>query len=100
MHDTGTSNFFQVVICRKQPGATHEQVARLSEALQGWAERQPGFVRRRLVRCEDAYVDIVEWSDAGAAQAAARAPGHPDAAEMGRVLALDGMTLHQGAALP
>lgn len=102
MNNPSDSSFFQVVICRRQPGASPGDVARLSGALQRWVTRQPGFLARRLVACSDGvtYVDLIEWSDAASAQASAGAEGHPDAGEMGQILSLDAMTFLQGAAVP
>jgi hypothetical protein len=96
-HAQATSSFIQIVVCRAREGVAHDSVLRLSDTLQRWVERQPGFVRRRLVSTGDAgYVDIVEWKDRDAAEASTKSPDHPDGAEMGKVLALDSMTFVQG----
>lgn len=97
----GSSGFVQVVVCRKQQGATHEDVKALGDVLQRWVCKQPGFVERRLIRCEDGetYIDVVAWTDALAAETAMKADGHPPAEEMGRVLVMGAMGFHQGTSL-
>ena len=101
VHTKASTSFFQLVVCRPQPGVSAEDVASLSHELQGWVVRQPGLVRRSLVACSDgSYVDIIEWADPSAAEAASKAADHPDASRMQRVLALDSMTFFQGSAIP
>lgn len=54
------------------PGVSEEQLLEASEALQSeFLARQPGFVRRELLRGENReWCDLVYWEDAAAARAA------------------------------
>lgn len=87
--------YLDVVLCKPREGASEQDVRRLSAELQRWVERQPGFVRRRLLHdaAKGMYVDLVEWDDRGSAERA-MASGHPDAA-IGDVLQVESMVMLQ-----
>ena len=100
MSKENMGSYFQVAICQRAPEASANDVVEIAQELQRWVSRQPGFVGRRLIASENnTYVDIIEWVDSAAAEAAARATDHPDHAKMSRALALDGMAMHQGSAV-
>lgn len=56
---------------RIRPGVSHDDVVAASAALQAeFLARQPGFLRRELLRSDDGgYVDLVWWASPAAAQA-------------------------------
>ena len=62
---------------RLAAGVTDAELVDASEALQReFLERQPGFVRRELLRSADgAWADLVYWRDAASADAVVHAIG-------------------------
>jgi hypothetical protein len=57
---------------RARPGVTDDDVRAAAAAIQGeFLARQPGFLRRELLRAADGgYVDLLWWKDAASAEAA------------------------------
>lgn len=62
---------------RLAPGVTEAALLEASESIQrDFLERQPGYVRRELLRGDDGrWVDLVVWRDEATAQAAMEAAG-------------------------
>lgn len=60
---------------RLAPGASEDALIAAAEAIQrGFLERQPGYVRRELLRGDDGrWVDLIVWRDDASAQAAMQA---------------------------
>jgi hypothetical protein len=60
---------------RLRTGVTEQELLEASAAIQrDFLDRQPGFLRRELVRSDDGlWSDVVHWSDAGSAHAAVEA---------------------------
>lgn len=75
---------------RLSPGTAPDTAVAAWRRSQNWLRKQPGLLSRRLVEsAEGEWIDLVEWSDMAAAQAAQAVfdPGHADLA--GFIAAID-----------
>ncbi|MCD7059937.1 antibiotic biosynthesis monooxygenase family protein [Pelagibacterium xiamenense] len=66
----------EVVTFTLKPGADEAKFLADNGAVERFCKAQPGFISRRLTRDADGgWIDVVEWTDMRAAEAAANAIG-------------------------
>jgi hypothetical protein len=62
----------EIIRFRLKPGVAEGDLLAANQPTLQFAERQPGYVRRRLARLpEGLYIDIIEWRDMDSAKQAA-----------------------------
>ncbi len=75
-----TDGVVEVVVFSLNEGASEEQLLASNDAVEAWAQTQPGFRSKELFRVadQDKWIDIVRWESMEAAHAAAEAAMHSE----------------------
>lgn len=68
-----TTGVVELVKFELKPAVDSADFIQVAQQTQGFLSQQNGFIQRRLLRQQQQWMDVVDWSDLGAAEQAAKA---------------------------